>query len=47
MKLKMQSLGLGLSSISYIKYFRELETELDASTDKLREISVENQELAQ
>ncbi len=44
-EIKNAIIRAGLSSISYIKYFRELETELDASTDKLREISVENHEL--
>jgi predicted nuclease with TOPRIM domain len=44
-EIKNAIIRAGLSSISYVKYFRELETELDASTDKLREISVENQEL--
>jgi predicted nuclease with TOPRIM domain len=37
----------GLSSITHIKYLKELETELDASTDKLQELSTENFELQQ
>lgn len=37
----------GLSSINHIKYLKELETELDASTDKLQELSTENFELQQ
>jgi predicted nuclease with TOPRIM domain len=44
-EIKNAIIRAGLSSISYIKYFRELETELDASTDKLREISMENSDL--
>lgn len=44
-EIKNAIIRAGLSSISYVKYFRELETELDASTEKLREISIENQEL--
>jgi predicted nuclease with TOPRIM domain len=44
-EIKNAIIRAGLSSISYIKYFRELETELDASTDKLREISKENSDL--
>jgi predicted nuclease with TOPRIM domain len=44
-EIKNAIIRAGLSSLVNIKYFNELENELDATTDKLQELSLENREL--
>jgi predicted nuclease with TOPRIM domain len=44
-EIKNAIIRAGLSSIVNIKYFKEIEDELDESTDKLNQLSQENQEL--
>ncbi|MCK9152024.1 toprim domain-containing protein [Methanobacterium alcaliphilum] len=44
-EIKNAIIRAGLSSITNIKHFRELETEMDDANDKIRQFSLENQDL--